>query len=138
VLASWAAEPIEYGESSVLALILMVLSCLFAVVFQEVRTRLQPGTSSAKAELYKLNIMRPGDFFKSHVDYPRGPDMFGSLVICLPTNFTGMPLSVHEDAMRPGAAAAAAAGATLTNLTRQSQKPALMYETGQVKPCRLL
>jgi hypothetical protein len=79
--------------------------------FQEVRTLLQPGARKVKAELYKLNIYGPGDFFKSHVDTPRGPDMFGSLVICLPTDFTGMSHSAGEDATCPGAAAAAAAAA---------------------------
>ena len=43
-----------------------------------------------RAELYKLNIYSgPGGHFKAHVDTPRSGDMFGSLVVCLPTQFTG-------------------------------------------------
>ena len=43
-----------------------------------------------RAELYKLNIYSgPGGYFKSHVDTPRSSEMFGSLVVCLPTQFTG-------------------------------------------------
>ena len=43
-----------------------------------------------RAELYKLNIYSgPGGHFKAHVDTPRSSEMFGSLVVCLPTQFTG-------------------------------------------------
>lgn len=43
-----------------------------------------------RAELYKLNIYTgPTGCFKSHVDTPRGHNMFGSLVVCLPSQFTG-------------------------------------------------
>ena len=42
-----------------------------------------------RAELYKLNIYARGGFFKAHVDTPRSDKMFGSLVVCLPTQFTG-------------------------------------------------
>ena len=43
-----------------------------------------------RAELYKLNIYSgPGGHFKAHIDTPRSGDMFGSLVVCLPTQFTG-------------------------------------------------
>ncbi|KAF8133299.1 hypothetical protein EV363DRAFT_1162239 [Boletus edulis] len=41
------------------------------------------------AELYKLNVYGKGDFFKAHKDTPRGQDMFGSLVIVLPTAHKG-------------------------------------------------
>ncbi|KAF4618639.1 hypothetical protein D9613_009832 [Agrocybe pediades] len=44
---------------------------------------------SIKAQLYKLNVYGPGSFFKSHVDTPRGDDMFGSLVVVLPTKHEG-------------------------------------------------
>ena len=43
-----------------------------------------------RAELYKLNIYSgPGGHFKSQCDTPRSSEMFGSLVVCLPTQFTG-------------------------------------------------
>ena len=42
------------------------------------------------AELYKLNVYSgPSGMFKSHVDTPRGRTQFGSLVVCLPTEFKG-------------------------------------------------
>ncbi|KAL5524168.1 hypothetical protein ACEPAG_8341 [Sanghuangporus baumii] len=42
-----------------------------------------------KAELYKLNVYGKDGFFKSHKDTPRATNMFGSLVIVLPTAHTG-------------------------------------------------
>lgn len=50
------------------------------------------GSSSIRAELYKLNIYLTGGHFKAHVDTPRSKDMFGSLVVCLPSQFTGEAL----------------------------------------------
>ncbi|KAF8644501.1 hypothetical protein AX16_008425 [Volvariella volvacea WC 439] len=70
-----------------------------------------------RVELYKLNVygelfdpgvhlygtLTPivsdkGSFFKAHKDTPRGPDMFGSLVVILPTQHTGGQLLLrHED-----------------------------------------
>ena len=32
----------------------------------------------------------PGGHFKSHVDTPRGADMIGSLVVCLPSAHEGI------------------------------------------------
>lgn len=43
------------------------------------------------AELYKLNIYSaPSGCFKTHVDTPRGPRQWGSLVVCLPVPHCGM------------------------------------------------
>ena len=50
-----------------------------------------------KAELYKLNIYTRGGFFKAHVDTPRSKKMFGNLVVCLPTRFTGGELIVRHN-----------------------------------------
>ena len=47
--------------------------------------------------MYKLNIYARGGFFKVHVDTPRLEKMFGSLVVCLPTQFTGGELIVRHD-----------------------------------------
>ena len=45
-----------------------------------------PNVQGIGAELYKLNIYSAGGFFnKAHVDTPRSDQMFGSLVVCLPT-----------------------------------------------------
>ena len=42
------------------------------------------------AELYKLNVYSgPSGMFKPHIDTPRGCTQFGSLVVCLPTEFKG-------------------------------------------------
>ncbi|TMW59192.1 hypothetical protein Poli38472_007337 [Pythium oligandrum] len=50
-----------------------------------------------RASLYKLNVYGPGGFFKSHVDTPRGGDTFGTLVVCLPCEFTGGVLTVRHN-----------------------------------------
>lgn len=43
------------------------------------------------AELYKLNVYSgPSGMFKPHIDTPRGHTQFGSLVVCLPTEFKGI------------------------------------------------
>ena len=49
-------------------------------------------STSIRAELYKLNVYSAGGHFKPHVDTPRSADMFGSLVVCLPSKFTGEAL----------------------------------------------
>ena len=59
-------------------------------VLGEIRSLLAPDAFSIRAELYKLNIYTgPTGCFKSHVDTPRGCGMFGSLVVCLPSQFVG-------------------------------------------------
>ena len=55
-----------------------------------------PTVVGLRAELYKLNIYARGGFFKAHVDTPRSEKMFGSLVVCLPTQFTGGELIVRH------------------------------------------
>lgn len=45
------------------------------------------------AEPYSLNVYQKGGKFLKHKDTPRGDDMFGTLVICLPTWFTGGEMS---------------------------------------------
>ncbi|KAJ3191321.1 hypothetical protein HK101_007882 [Irineochytrium annulatum] len=51
-------------------------------------------------QLYKLNVYGPGGHFKAHVDTPRGASMFGSLVVCLPSNHTGGQLILTQDGKR--------------------------------------
>ncbi len=46
------------------------------------------------AHLDKLNVYTEGDFFKAHVDTPRSPDMFGTLLIHLPVRHEGGQLVV--------------------------------------------
>ena len=51
---------------------------------------LVPDVLNIRAELYKMNVYSgPTGCFKAHVDTPRGGNMFGSLVVCLPSQFTG-------------------------------------------------
>jgi hypothetical protein len=47
-----------------------------------------------EAEPYSINIYEEGGLFESHKDTPRGRDMFGTLVLCLPSLFVGGPLQV--------------------------------------------
>jgi len=54
---------------------------------------INPNYGNLQAELYKLNIYAPGGFFKSPVDTPQ---MFGSLAVCLPTQFSVGELVVHH------------------------------------------
>ncbi|KAF8133330.1 hypothetical protein EV363DRAFT_52245 [Boletus edulis] len=49
------------------------------------------------AELYKLNVYGKGDFFKAHKDTPRGQNMFGSLVVVLPTAHEGGQFVLRQD-----------------------------------------
>ena len=60
-------------------------------ILSEIQKLMMPDVrDSIRAELYKLNIYSgPGGHFKAHVDTPRSSQMFGSLVVCLPTQFSG-------------------------------------------------
>ena len=64
-------------------------------ILQEIQS-IVPTVVGLKAELYKLNIYVRGDFFKAHIDIPCSEKMFGNLVVCLPTQFTGGELIVHH------------------------------------------
>ena len=64
-------------------------------IISEIETLMVPNRS-IRAELHKLNLYTgPGGHFKSHIDTPRSGDMFGSLVICLPTQFSGGALVIR-------------------------------------------
>lgn len=52
------------------------------------RELLPPGSDAPTAELYNLNIYRSGGHFVPHKDTPRGDDMLGTLVVCLPSQFS--------------------------------------------------
>ena len=58
-------------------------------------TRIMSSTS-IRAELYKLNVYSTGGHFKHHVGTPCSADMFGSLVVCLPSKFTGGALVIRH------------------------------------------
>ncbi len=65
-------------------------------ILHTVQKILAPNCESIIAEPYKLNIYQKGGFFKVHKDTPRGNDMFGSLVLCLPQSFRGGDLVVKH------------------------------------------
>ena len=75
----------------------------FVTSFQVATTSIQlaamtmmPNVQGIQAELYKLNIYTSGGFFKTHVDTPKSEQMFGSLVVCLPTQFSGGELVIRH------------------------------------------
>ncbi|KAM3551049.1 hypothetical protein MY1884_002113 [Beauveria asiatica] len=52
---------------------------------------------AVEARLYKLNVYSgPSGMFKAHVDTPRSPMQFGSLVVCLPVEHQGGQLKVRH------------------------------------------
>ena len=59
-------------------------------ILKEIQSLLVPDVLNVCAELYKINIYTaPSGCFKAHIDTPRGGKMFGSLVVCLPSQFSG-------------------------------------------------
>jgi hypothetical protein len=54
------------------------------------------------AELYSLNLYTRDGHFVPHKDTPRGSDMIGTLVVCLPSQFSNGALVVkHHGVCRP-------------------------------------
>ncbi len=51
-------------------------------------------TTDIIAEPYSLNVYQKGGKFLKHKDTPRGDDMFGTLVLCLPSWFTSGEMEV--------------------------------------------
>jgi hypothetical protein len=61
-----------------------------AGILQEVQRGLVPhDPNPISADLYTLNVYTAGGHFAPHKDTPRGVDMFGTLVVCLPAQFGG-------------------------------------------------
>ncbi len=57
-------------------------------ILDAIRREMLPADSPmVTAELYSLNIYTAGGHFAPHKDTPRGKDMFGTLVVCLPSQF---------------------------------------------------
>jgi hypothetical protein len=50
-----------------------------------------------RAELYALNLYSRGGHFASHKDTPRDPSVFGTLVACLPVEFSGGRLVLEHE-----------------------------------------
>ena len=67
-------------------------------ILKEIQSLLVPDVLNVRAELYKMNIYTaPSGCFKAHVDTPRGGEMFGSLVVCLPSQFSGGALVTRHN-----------------------------------------
>mmetsp|Transcript_5491 Transcript_5491/g.11966 ORF Transcript_5491/g.11966 Transcript_5491/m.11966 type:complete len:805 (-) Transcript_5491:127-2541(-) len=62
-------------------------------ILKTIESRMDLQTSLV-AEPYSLNVYQEGGKFAKHKDTPRGDDMLGTLVIRLPTWFTGGTMSV--------------------------------------------
>jgi hypothetical protein len=60
-----------------------------AGILEQIRRELTPQVPDAPiAELYNLNVYAAGGHFAPHKDTPRGGDMLGTLVVCLPSQFS--------------------------------------------------
>lgn len=59
-----------------------------AGILKKIQRELVPHDSnSLVAELYAVNVYSSGGHFAPHKDTPRGSDMLGTLVVCLPSQF---------------------------------------------------
>jgi hypothetical protein len=59
-----------------------------AGILKKVQRQLLPqDTNPLTADLYSVNVYVDGGHFAPHKDTPRGSDMVGSLVVCLPSQF---------------------------------------------------
>ncbi len=60
-----------------------------AGILEQICRELTPQVPDAPtAELYNLNVYATGGHFVPHKDTPRGGDMLGTLVVCLPSQFS--------------------------------------------------
>eukprot|EP00752_Nemacystus_decipiens_P003192 g2953.t1 len=67
-------------------------------ILESIRRGLAPNASRIHASLDKLNLYSEGGHFKSHRDTPRDELAFGTLVVALPSSFSGGNLVVrHRD-----------------------------------------
>ena len=70
-------------------------------ILTEIRRTLCPGDEQDPvAELYALNVYGARGHFVAHKDTPRDPEVFGTLVVCLPVPFRGGGLVLHHDSIR--------------------------------------
>ena len=68
-----------------------------ARILAEIQRKLVPhDPNPISAELYAVNVYSQGGHFAPHKDTPRGDDMFGTLVVCLPSQFSSGKLVVSH------------------------------------------
>lgn len=66
-------------------------------ILSEIRQTLCPADEqNPAAELYALNVYGTRGHFVDHKDTPRDPDVFGTLVVCLPVPFRGGGLMLRH------------------------------------------
>ncbi len=67
-------------------------------ILERIAREIMPEVRNIRAELYQLNVYcAPSGHFKAHIDTPTSESMFGSLVVCLPTEFCGGELVVRQE-----------------------------------------
>jgi hypothetical protein len=73
-----------------------------AGILKKVQRELLPHDPNPIAvELYAVNVYRNGGHFAPHKDTPRGTDVFGTLVVCLPSQFmNGALVLSHRGVVR--------------------------------------
>src|SRR5258708_6316395 len=60
-----------------------------AGILKKIQRELVPhDPNPVSAELYTINVYSEGGHFAPHKDTPRGNDMLGTLVVCLPSQFS--------------------------------------------------
>lgn len=68
-----------------------------AGILQTIQRELVPhDPNPISAELYTVNVYMYGGHFARHKDTPRGSDMLGSLVVCLPSQFSSGKLILQH------------------------------------------
>jgi hypothetical protein len=68
-----------------------------AGILKKIQRELVPhDPNPISAELYSVNVYTDGGHFAPHKDTPRGSDMFGTLVVCLPSQFTNGKLVLRH------------------------------------------
>jgi hypothetical protein len=68
-----------------------------AGILKKIQRQLVPhDPNPISAELYAANVYTAGGHFSPHKDTPRGNDMVGSLVVCLPSRFYGGKLVLRH------------------------------------------
>jgi hypothetical protein len=65
-------------------------------ILKDINAKLCPGCSSIRAEFYKMLVYEKGSHFKAHKDTIRGNQHFGSLVIFLPSFYSGGEFKVRH------------------------------------------
>ncbi|CEM17103.1 unnamed protein product [Vitrella brassicaformis CCMP3155] len=66
-------------------------------ICRQVEEEMSGPTSRVQADWYKMLLYSEGDFFEVHKDTQRSNDHFASLLVFLPTEYTGGDFLLHDD-----------------------------------------